>query len=182
MAKKRKTKKKVIKSKVSTKKDKTKAAAVELHGVPLKRSDGTEISIPTELYNRASKKAGMSDEMIATYPDAESLKRACDKISPRTNPDARPGEGVVPPPVKYEDNRPDVFEFDSKMEAKFISQNRAQFDENELQLKLREINRRYGPQKLVKIIKTTTFKPVKGITKDKLSAMFLVTHYEVHFK
>ena len=133
------------------------------------------------LYDRA-RKIGMSAEMIATYPDEDALKKACDGISPQTNPDARPKEGVIPPPKVY-DKMPDKFEFDSKLEAKFITQNRASFDENNLKAKLRRINRRYGAQKPVKIVKTVTFKPVKGIDeKTRLSCRFLVTHFEIFMK
>lgn len=135
----------------------------------------------TPLKKRA-RKIGMSDAMIASYPDALALKRACDKISPKTNPDFRAQPGKVPEPVVY-DKMPDKFEIDSKLECKFISQNRAQFDEANLQAELRRINRKYGPQKPVRTVRTMSFKAVKGIDeKTKLSVKFFVTHYEIFMK
>lgn len=135
-----------------------------------------------ELYARAKNKAGMSDEMMAAYPHAESLKAACDAIHPQSNPDAFPKRGSAPLPVKYEDNMPDKFEIDSMMEAKFISQNRVQFDENNLKAELRRINRKYGAHKPVKIVKTTTFNQVNGKNADRVACKVLVTHYEIFFK
>ena len=52
------------------------------------RKEAEEFVKNTDLYERA-RKIGMSEEMIATYPDEASLKSACDRISPQTNPDAR---------------------------------------------------------------------------------------------
>ena len=132
------------------------------------------------LYKRA-KKAGITKEQMDSFPDDEARKAFLDRVSPATNPDARPKEGSPKPTPKFPP-MPKMIEFESKLEAQFITQNRAQFDENTLQAKLREINRKYGPGKPVKIVKTMTFKPVKGVTKDKLSAKFLVTHFAVYFK
>lgn len=132
------------------------------------------------LYKRA-KKAGVTKAQMDSFPDEEARKAFLDRVSPSTNPDARPKEGTPKPAPQFEP-MPEKFEFESKLEARFITQNRAQFDENTLQTKLREINRKYGPQKPVKIIKTMTFKPVKGVTKDKLSAKFLITHFVVFMK
>lgn len=133
----------------------------------------------SNLLIQRAKKIGLSDEQIATYPDAESLKRKCDEISPRTNPDAQPKRGKIPAPAKYDDSLPDVIEFDSKLEAKFITANRAQFDEASLKDKLMFLNRKYGPCEPVSIEKVVDRKPVDGITKHKLAAKFLVTHYKL---
>lgn len=132
------------------------------------------------LYKRA-KKAGVTKEQMDSFPDDEARKAYLDRVSPQTNPDARPKEGTPKPAQQFEP-MPDKFEFDSKLEAQFIMTNRIQFDENNMQAKLREINRKYGPGKPVKIVKTMTFKPVKGVTKDKLSAKFLITHFVVFMK
>ncbi|MHC4387341.1 MAG: hypothetical protein ACYSX1_01905, partial [Planctomycetota bacterium] len=137
---------------------------------------------PPELVERA-KKIGMSPEMIDTYADAATLKAACDKISPQTNPDYRLQQGEAPTTVLVSaEKMPDKFEFESRLEAKFMMRNRPQFDEANLQTELRKIRRRYGNVEPVKIVKTTTFKPVKGVTEDKLAAKFLVTKFEIFMK
>lgn len=160
-------------------------AAIKNHpdgGVAIYRTDGKEILIPQTLYVRAKEKVGMTNEMMATYPDIESLKKACDRIHPKSNPDAYPKQGEAPKSVKYEDNMPDKFEVDSMMEAKFISQNRAQFDEANLQDELRRINRKYGAHNPVKIVKTTTFNQIRGMNKDRIACKVLVTKFEIYFK
>ena len=134
-----------------------------------------------DLYNRAIYKVGMTNAMIATYPDAKSLKEVCDIIHPQSNPDAYPKRGSVPKPVIHTEKVPDKIEIDSNMEAKFISRNRAQFDEQNLQAELRRINRKYGSQNPVKIVKTTTFNQVNGKNADRVPCKVLVTHYEIYF-
>lgn len=140
-------------------------------------------SLDPDLVKRA-KKIGLTDNQIASYPDAESLKKALDGMSPQTNPDARVKPGKPPKPVVHTEKMPKEkkFEIDSKFEQKFISQSRAQFDENTLQAELRRINRKYGAQEPVKIVKTTTFKPVSGLNENKITVKFLITHFEVYFK
>ncbi len=133
------------------------------------------------LYERA-KKVGVTKEQMDSFPNDKARKAYLDRVSPKTNPDARPKEALSAKPAPQFEPMPKKFEFDSKLEAQFITQNRAQFDENTLQTKLREINRKYGPGSPIKIIKTMTFKPVKGVTKDKFSAKFLITHFEVFMK
>lgn len=155
---------------------------IELEVVAIYRTDGKKILILQTLYKRAKEKAGMSDEMMATYPDIKSLKSACDRIHPASNPDAYPQEGEAPKPVEYEDNMPDKFDFDSAMEAKFVSQNRAQFDETNLQAELRRLNRKYGAHEPVKIVATKTFKQVKGMNKDRVACKVLITHFEIYMK
>ncbi len=130
---------------------------------------------------KRAKKIGMTEEMIATYPDATALKNACDAMSPQSNPDARPSTGKATGKVVLP-QMPDKFEIDSKLEARFVTQNRARFDENNLQLELRRINRRFGPSKPVKIVKIITFEKIKGVSKDKISVQFFVTHYEIFMK
>jgi len=135
----------------------------------------------TPLYERA-RKIGMSDAMIATYTDEVALKKACDGISPRSNPDAEPKQVNIPEPVVIKEEMPDKFEFESRLEYKSMMRNRDQFDRNNLQLELRKINRKWGEQKPVKIVKTTTFKPVKGINEDKIASKFLITRFEIFLK
>jgi hypothetical protein len=69
---------------------------------------------------------------------------------------------------------PDKFEFESRMEYKPMMGNRPQFDEQNLQAELRRIRRRYGNVEPVKVVKTATFTPVKGINEDRLAARTLV--------
>jgi len=186
----RKTKKKAAPKKPAKKK--TKAPAVHKDGwyrndvgennIMAFYVDGTVMrEIPLSLFERARKKVGMTNEVIATYPDAKSLKEVCDKIHPKSNPDAYPKRGSAPKPVIYTEKVPDKIEIDSNMEAKFISRNRAQFDEQNLQAELRRINRKYGSQNPVKIVKTTTFNQVRGRNADRVACKVLVTHYEIYF-
>ncbi len=183
----KKSRKKVAKKKADNKKtggdkaggDKAQKTAKKTADPP--KLTEAEVQYGAELIKRA-KKIGMSPEMIAVYPDAESLKKACDGISPRTNPDARIKEGIIPPPVEHPDKMPDKFEFESAMEEKFHSANRAQFDENNLQLELRRINRKYGAQKPVKIVKTVNCNSVQGKNKDKQTAKMLITKFEILMK
>ncbi len=141
----------------------------------------TKLNIPQALYDRARKQIGMSVEKIASYPDAKSLKAYCDKVSPRTNMDARPKRGKVSVPErKIAPIVPDKFEFDSKMEvSKF--QNRTQFDNANLQAELRRINRVHEAQP-VRIITDSGMKPVQGKNKFGQSARLLVTHYTIIMK
>jgi len=131
------------------------------------------IGVSQELYDRARKKIGMSDAMIASYPSAEALKQACDGMHPKSNPDARIKEGKRSEPVKFDENRPDKFTLESVMETKFAMQNRLHFDEGNLQALLRNINRQYGEQKPVRIIKDMNLVPKKRE---------LVTKFEIYFK
>lgn len=162
-----------------------KAACDAIHPQSKKAKKATvafTAGLNSELYYRARHKAGMSDEMMASYPDAESLKAACDAIHPQSNLDAFPKRGSAPKPVKYKDKMPNKFEIDSKIEAKFISRNRVQFDEANLQAELRRINRKYGAHKPVKIVKTTKFNQVNGKNADRVACKVLVTKYEIYFK
>lgn len=133
---------------------------------------------------KRAKKIGLNKDQIASYPDAESLKKALDGMSPQTNPDARVKPSTPPKPVVHAEKMPKEkkFEIDSKFEQKFISQSRVQFDEANLQAEFRRINRKYGVQVPVKIIKTTTFKPVSGLNENKITVKFLITHYVIFFK
>jgi hypothetical protein len=137
--------------------------------------------VDTQLIERA-KKIGLSDNQIESYPDVESLKKALDGMSPKTNPDARVKPGTPPTPKVHTEKIPDKVEIDSKFEAKFTSQSRSQFDENSLQAELRRINRKYGAHAPVKIIKTVTFKPVSGLNENKITVNFLITHFVIFFK
>ncbi len=126
-----------------------------------------------DLYKRASKVIGMPDDMIASYPNDELLKKACDGMHSKSNPDARIKEGVVPIGVKFEENMPDEFALESVIDAKFVQINRMQFDEANLQSFLRNINRRYGAQKPVRIVKDISFVAKK---------YELVTTFTIYFK
>ncbi len=142
------------------------------------KSKGAVVRELTELEKRA-KKIGVRKEQLDSFPDDAARKAFLDKISPKTNPDARPKSSDSVKTTTVFPDMPDKFKFVSKMEAQFVSQNRAQFDENELQAELRRIRRRYGSCDPVKIIMTKVFKPVDGVTKDKVQAKLLITGYEI---
>ena len=126
-----------------------------------------------DLYKRASKKIGMTDAMIASYPDADALLKACNGMHSKSNPDARIKEGVPPVGVKFEEDRPDVMTLESILKAAFVQQNRGMFDETNLQSFLRNVNRRYGAQKPLRIVKDMSLVAVKHE---------LVTKYTIYFK
>ena len=126
-----------------------------------KRPDGSILETPVALYNRCRKEIGMSDEMIASHPNAESLLQYANGIHPKSNPDARIKEGLRPEPMKFEDNMPDSFTLESILEAKFVKTNRDHFDRANLQAFLRRINRRYGPHQPVRIVTDRSFKVAK---------------------
>jgi hypothetical protein len=132
------------------------------------------------LYVRA-KKVGVSKEQMDSLTSDEARKAFLDMVSPKTNPDARPRQSKPKPAEKFPP-MPPKFEIESKLEAQFISQNRAQFDESSLQAELRRINRMYGPGKPVRIIKDMTFKPVKGRNKDNQGVKFLITKITIFMK
>lgn len=116
---------------------------------------------------KRAKKIGLTKAQIATFSDSVAFKTYLDGISPQTNPDAKTKPGMSPKPIIHTEPMPAKFDFESKMEAKFISQNRTQFDENALQAKFREINRKYGPGGPIKVVKTVFYKPVKGMLTTK---------------
>lgn len=126
----------------------------------------TESKLAPALIKRA-KKVGLNKQQIANFTDSVKLKNYLDGISPQTNPDAKTKPGMPPKPVIHPEPMPAKFEFETKMESKFISQSRTQFDENSLQAKLRENNRKYGPGLPVKVVKTVINKPVKGMLTTK---------------
>ncbi len=128
-----------------------------------------------------TKKIGVAFDSLKAHASRDALVEYLNKIHPVSNPAAKPKVAKVP---AYSQHKPmeDKFEIESKMEAKFISQNRAQFDEGKLQEELRRINRVHGPGQPVKIVKTSTFKPVNGVNKKKLAVKYLVTTYEIFMK
>ena len=126
-----------------------------------------------DLYDRARKKIGLRDDQIASYANAEALKQYCDGIHPQSNPDARIKEGAPVVHPKFADNMPDSFTLDSVQEANFVTSNREQFDQANLQSFLRNINRKYGTQKPVRIVQDTSFVVVKRE---------LVTTFKIYFK
>ena len=136
-----------------------------------------------DLYTRARKKVGLTDEQIANYYDAESLKKALDRMSPGTNADAIV-KAVVPPQVKEAPKtgeRPDMIEVVSQLETGFIMPNRLQYDENNFAAELRGINRKYGAKEPVKIVKTINLKPVAGKNVYHQNCKFLVTTYKIFY-
>ncbi len=173
----------MAKKKKAKKVAKKKAAERETPGGMVFVTNGSAfMNVPQALYDRAKKVVGMTDNMMVSFGTVAGLKNACARIHSKSNPYAQPKLEVVPPAPVYEDKRPNLFEYNSKLESKFISQNRAQFDEANLQQELRRINRKYGPQKPVKIVSTMTFKPENGVNEHRLSAKFLVTHYEIYMR
>ncbi len=137
--------------------------------------------VPTELYNRARKQIGISREKIASFDDAAALKAYCDKISPQTNPDGRPKRGVVPKMEPSEEVMPDKFEIDSKMEVN-VARNRNQFDDAKLQAELMRINRTYGRQEPVRIVRDSNMKPEQGKNQHHQNTRLLVTHFTIFMK
>ncbi len=152
-----------------------------INGMRHYREGKVTLQISRELYDRARKQVGLSDELIARYTDGTKFKQYLNGISPKTNPDLRVKAVKIPKPVQLEDNMPDKFEFESKLEVKFLGQNRAQFDEQKLQEKLRAINRKYGAQKPVRIIKEMDCIPVDGFNKLKQNAKLLITKIVIYF-
>ena len=152
-----------------------------INGMRHYRDGKVTLQISRELYDRARKQVGLSDELIARYTDGTKFKQYLNGISPKTNPDLRVKAVKIPKPVQLEDNMPDKFEFESKLEVKFLGQNRAQFDEQKLQEKLRAINRKYGAQKPVRIIKDMDCIPVDGFNKLKQNAKLLITKIVIYF-
>jgi hypothetical protein len=137
---------------------------------------------PENLLIRAKKKVGMSDIQIANYKTPEELKQFLDSVSPQTNPDAKAKRSKPPKQKQHTERMPDKFEFDSKLEVRLIGVNRTQFDENNLQLELRKINRKYGAQMPVKVVKTVNYGVVNDVNKEKQRAKMLITHFEIFMK
>ncbi len=181
----------MAKRKKTTKKKRARAPAIgtvpdtgpstTLHGVLLRRTDGTELSVPHALYERATKKVGLDNSRIVAFPTAAALKKFCDKTHPASNPDALPQAAPIPE-AKTVLEPPDKIEFDSKLEAQFITMNRASFDNNTLQAEMRKVNRKYGTQKSVRIMTDQACKAVDGKDKRGISVKYLITHYVVYYK
>lgn len=147
------------------------------------RDDESILELTPDLYKRA-RKIGLTDDQLKAYPDAVAVKAACDRMSPGSNPDAKV-KAVVPPKAKLVEGGeavPDMIEFESKMETSFMMGNRSSFDENNLRARLRKINRRYGTQHPVKIVKTTNFKQIKGKNEQHQNCKFYVTTYKIYLK
>ena len=147
------------------------------------RDGDLTLEIPVDMYDRARKKIGLSDDTISHYTKAADLKQYLDAISPKTNPDARVKAAVIPDPSKApaKEKVPAKVEFESKLEVKFAGQNRAQFDENNLQAKLREINRKYGAQAPKRIVLDKNCKVVKGKNELKVDAQLLITKITIYY-
>ena len=149
--------------------------------IEVKDGENTLYTVTKSILERATKKVGLTVDRLKGFTSRQALVDALNKIHPASNPDAKSKAGKAP---AYSQHKPmeDKFEIESKMEAKFISQNRAQFDEGKLQEELRRINRVHGPGKPVKIVKTSTFKPVNGVNKKKHAVKYLVTKYTIYMK
>ncbi len=144
---------------------------------------GRSLTIPEPLYERATKKVGLDHSQIVAYPDVESLKRFCDKVHPASNPDAMPKAAVIPSADdRVPEPPPDMIEFDSKLEAQFVTMNRASFDNNTLQAEMRKVNRKYGTQKPVRITTDQACKAVDGTDGRGISVKYLVTHFIVYYR
>ena len=146
-------------------------------------ANGRALEVPLDLFERATKKVGLDDSQIVAFPNVAALKKFCDKAHPASNPDALPKAAVIPPPEpKAVDERPNKIEFDSKLEAQFVTMNRASFDNNTLQAEMRKVNRKYGVQKPVRITTDQAQKPVDGKNERGISVKHLITHYVVYYK
>ena len=139
------------------------------------------LTIPEALYERATKKVGLDHSQIVAYPDVESLKRFCDTVHPASNPDAMPKAAVLPPPAAKEEP-PNKIQFDSKLEAQFVTMNRASFDNNTLQAEMRKVNRKYGTQKPVRITTDQACNAVDAKNERGISVKYLITHFVVYYK
>ena len=131
-------------------------------------------SIANKKLIKRAEEYGLSKEQIGKYPDENSLTQFLDAKCPKSNPVLRPEQIIAPDVPKIKEEVPDKFEIESKLENKFIVRSRLHFDEDNLQAELRRINRKYGTQSPVKIVKTMTFKPDK---ENKL-----VTKFEIFIK
>ncbi|HDZ37962.1 MAG TPA: hypothetical protein ENH62_06720 [Marinobacter sp.] len=173
MAKRKKAAKKKAQKKVAKKK------TTNVHVV----SAGRSLDVPKNLYDRAIKKVGLDDSRIVAFPTAAALKKFCDKAHMASNPDARPQVAEIPPPEpKAVLEPPDKVEFDSKLEAQFITTNRASFDNNTLQAEMRKVNRKHGTQKPVRITTDQACKAVDGKDERGISVKYLITHFVVYYK
>lgn len=120
---------------------------------------------------------------IELYADEESLKAACDRLSPQTNPDHKVQAAPEPEvPTQPSNEVPDEIEFESKLQCSFFMQNRAMFDENNLQSELRRINRKYGHQQPIEIKMSRRFEQVKGKDKQRRDCKVFVTNYIIVMK
>ena len=138
-------------------------------------------TIEKELKKRC-KKVGLTKDQVNVFVDAAALVAHLDRISPETNPAARPQAGETPKPKTKKSKVPAKVEFESKLEVSRSTVNRAQFDENNLQAKLREVNRKYGTHHPVKIDSSTSFEPVDGKNKFQQNTKFYVTSYTIFYK
>ncbi len=173
MAKRKKATKKKAKRKVAKKK-------ANMRHV---EANGRTREVPLDLYERATKKVGLDDSQIVAFPNAAAIKKFCDKAHPASNPDALPKATKIPEPApKAVLQVPDKIEFDSKLEAQFVTMNRASFDNNTLQAEMRKVNRKYGTQEPVRIMTDQSCKVVDGKDERGISVKYLITHYVVYYK
>lgn len=128
------------------------------------------------------KKIGFVKEQVNTFADEAALVAHLNGISPNTNPDSKVQAGVKPEPAKCSDGAPEKIEFDSKMEARFMHQDRRHFDNGKLQAKLRLINRIHGTQKPVRIVTDVGCNPVQDKNDKGQTAKMLITKFTVYYK
>ena len=149
--------------------------------VECKGASGSAISVAETVYNRARKVVGLTDDQIANYPDEGSLVKALNAMHPKSNPDAKVKAVKTPEQPRVEDKMPDKIVFESKMEARAMA-NRIHFDEQNLQLELRKINRQFDTHDPVRIVMDKSFKPVNGKDKKGRSEKQLITKFTVYYK
>lgn len=149
--------------------------------VVVSNSERVGYAISDAVYKRARKTVGMTNDQIASYRTEELLVKALNGMHSKSNPDAKVKSVEVPEQPRVEDKMPDKIEFESRLEAMSM-QNRVQFDEQNLQLELRKINRRFDTQKPVRIVADKSNKPVSGKDEKHRMAKFLVTKYTVYYK
>lgn len=141
---------------------------------------GPDVEFCKDLYDRA-KRLGVNEAVIASYSTSKALKAYLDSISPTTNPDAFPKQTA---PVNKAGEKtepiPATVEFDSEMESQWIMQDRSQFDEANLQSKLREMNRGYGAHKPIRIVMDRDMVDVMGVKHDITKV--LITHVTIVYR
>lgn len=147
----------------------------------ISNSERVGFSISDAVYNRARKTIGMINEQIAAYSNEASLVAALNRMHSKSNPEAKVKSVEVPVVARVEDKLPDELKFESKLEAMSMC-NRVQFDENNLQLELRKINRKYGSHKPVRIVADKLNKPVNSTDKKNRMAKYLITTFTVYYK
>jgi len=116
--------------------------------VPQKTKEPDALELPESLYQRA-RKAGMSDDQIRNYTDADALKTFLDTISPSTNPDAVPKADVVEPAPE---RKPEVLP--DKMD---VHKDKIREEKEIIESMVRKLNIKFDTPALSKIVKTVVY-------------------------